>query len=292
MTQGNAKKILGGAFDLHVHSAPSHFPRRFDDWELAESLDESGMAGAVVKFHAGGTAVRANLVNKRMGRSLLYGSVTLNAFVGGLNPVAVEAEIRLGAKIVWFPTIHAANHIAFYGGTEWNHLKASAPLPQVTKGIHACDESGVPLPETLRVIEVVAQNDVCLATGHLSPSEAIAVCREAIRIGVKRVILTHPDFETQAIPLERQIELAGIGVMIEKTAIPLKLGHTTMRKTAESVAAIGAEHCLLATDFGQIDNPNAPDGLLAFLEALHEEGLPWSDLERTVKDNARFVLGL
>lgn len=284
--------LLEGAFDLHVHSAPSHFPRRFDDWELAESLLADGMGGAVVKFHAGGTAARASLVNKRLGRDVLFGSITLNAFVGGLNPTAVEAEIRLGARMVWLPTIHAANHIAYYGGTEWNHLKASAPLPLVPAGITACGNDGEPLPAMRRIIEIVAANGVCLATGHLSPKESVAVCLAAVAAGVKRVVLTHPDFESQAVPLEDQAALAALGVMIEKTAIPLTLGHTTIQRVAESINTIGAERCLIATDFGQCGNPAVPDGLLAYMEALHEHGVSWGDLERMVKDNARYVLGL
>ncbi len=284
--------LLTGAFDLHVHSAPSHFPRRFDDWELAGSLIASGMSGAVVKFHAGGTAVRARLVNKRIGREVLFGSITLNAFVGGLNPVAVEAEILLGAKMVWLPTIHAANHIACYGGNEWNHLKAAAPLPHVSGGITACGEDGELLPAMREIIAIVAARDVCLATGHLAPDESIKVCRAALEAGAKRVVLTHPDFETQAIPLATQIELAKMGVMIEKTAIPLTLGQVTARQMAASINEIGAAHCLLATDFGQCDNPAVPEGLHAFMEVLHENGVSRAHLRRMVTDNARYVLGV
>ncbi|MCC8193337.1 MAG: DUF6282 family protein, partial [Deltaproteobacteria bacterium] len=281
---------LEGAFDLHTHSSPSHFPRRFDDWELAESLCASGMGGAILKFHAGGTAARAALVNKRIGREVLFGSITLNAFVGGLNPVAVEGELLLGAKMVWLPTIHAANHIAYYGGTEWNHLKAAAPLPHVSEGIAVCGPDGELLPETRKIIDLVAANDVCLATGHLSPGESAAVCRAAVEAGVRRIVLTHPDFETQAIPLAAQIELARMGVLIEKTAIPLKLGHVTVQEMARSINAIGAEHCLIATDFGQRDNPEIPGGLRAFMETLHENGVSIEHLRRMVIDNARYVL--
>lgn len=284
--------LLEGAFDLHVHSAPSHFPRRFDDWELAESLIANGMGGAVVKFHGGGAAARANLVNKRVGREVLFGSITLNAFVGGLNPAAVEAEILLGAKIVWLPTIHAANHIAYYGGTEWNHLKASAPLPQIAAGISACNREGELLPEMHRIIEIVVKHGVCLATGHLSLEESIKVCRATIKAGGERVILTHPDFETQAVPIETQIELARIGVMIEKNAIPLKLGHATSKDVADDINAIGVEHCIAATDFGQCNNPTIPEGLREFLEVLHGNGVSWNSLERMIKGNAQYLLGL
>ena len=290
-----AQQLLKGAYDLHIHLGPSVIPRSIDMFDALAEADSVGMAGLVAKDHQLPTtaaAILANTHHEGVNGCELFSSIVLNNFVGGLNPMAVEAEIRLGAKVVWLPTIHAANHIAYYGGTEWNHLKASAPLPRVSAGITACDSGGELLPAMRRIIEIVAEHGVCLATGHLHPAEATLICRAAVNAGVKRVVLTHPDFETQAIPLATQIELAALGVMIEKTAIPVTLGHVTIADVAESINAIGAERCLIATDFGQCDNPAVPIGLLAFMEVLHENDVSLESLGRMVKNNARYMLGL
>src|SRR5207249_11562449 len=38
-------------------------------------------------------------------------SIALNSQVGGLNPSAVDLALKMGAKVVWFPTISARRHI-------------------------------------------------------------------------------------------------------------------------------------------------------------------------------------
>jgi hypothetical protein len=40
----------------------------------------------------------------------VFGGVTLNPSVGGLNPAVVKATIAVGAKIEWLPTLFATNH--------------------------------------------------------------------------------------------------------------------------------------------------------------------------------------
>jgi hypothetical protein len=286
----NIGEILQGAVDMHVHSIPSHFPRLLDDIDLAESLTRSGMGGAVVKFHGGGTAGRVYLANKHVGREALFGSITLNGFVGGVNMLAVEAELLLGAKVVWFPTIHSANHIRFYGGSEWKNIKAERALPPPKQGIVIIGEDGRLLPEVGEVLDVAAKYDVCVATGHLSVEESAALCREALWRGVKKVVLTHADFETQKVPLDLQTELAGEGVMIEKTALAVKWGHVGIKETAESIAIVGAEHCILSTDYGQANNLPIPEGFSEFLSSLLDNGVKRDALETMIKHNPRKML--
>ena len=288
----SVEELLWGAIDMHVHSIPSHFPRLIDDTALAESLIKSGMGGAVVKFHGGGTAARAYLANKHAKREVLFGSITLNGFVGGINALAAEAEILLGSKGVWFPTIHAVNHIRFYGGSEWKNIKAARSLPSPKQGLAVTGQDGCLLPEAGEVLDVAAKYDVCVATGHLFVEESVLLCREALRRGVKKVILTHADFETQKIPLKLQKELAREGVLIEKTALTVKWGHTGIKEMAESIACIGAESCILSTDYGQVNNPPIPQGFAEFLYLLIENGVEQDALETIIKHNSRKMLGL
>ena len=41
----------------------------------------------------------------------MFVSVTLNKVIGGINPLAVETALKLGAKVVWLPTQSAKNHL-------------------------------------------------------------------------------------------------------------------------------------------------------------------------------------
>ena len=57
------KALRKGAYDLHVHSAPSLHARSLDDIEALKEMEEVGMGGAVIKSHYECTATRVELVN-------------------------------------------------------------------------------------------------------------------------------------------------------------------------------------------------------------------------------------
>src|SRR5436309_8684855 len=107
-----AWEAIRGAYDLQVHVAPDVIERRTDDVDLARDFLAHGLQGFVLKSHYIPTAERAKVVARAVPGIKSYGAITLNHSVGGLNPVALEIAGRSGAKIVWFPTVDAANETA------------------------------------------------------------------------------------------------------------------------------------------------------------------------------------
>ena len=107
-----AWECLHGAYDLQVHVAPDVIERRIDDIDLAKEFLANGLSGFVLKSHYFPTAERAKVVCRAVPGIAAYGAMTLNHSVGGLNPVAVELAGRSGCKIVWMPTVDAANETA------------------------------------------------------------------------------------------------------------------------------------------------------------------------------------
>src|SRR5579862_8271862 len=107
-----AWETIQGAYDLQVHVAPDVIERRIDDVGLAEEFLAHGLRGFVLKSHYIPTAERAKVVRRAVPGIEAYGAITLNHSVGGLNPVALEIAGRSGAKIVWMPTVDAANETA------------------------------------------------------------------------------------------------------------------------------------------------------------------------------------
>src|SRR5499427_10160729 len=95
-----AWKTLEGAYDLQIHVAPDVIARRIDDIDCAKEFLARGMKGFVLKSHYVQTGERAQVVAKAVPGSRVFGAVTLNHSVGGLNPVAVELAGRSGCKIV------------------------------------------------------------------------------------------------------------------------------------------------------------------------------------------------
>jgi hypothetical protein len=108
----SAWEALQGAYDLQVHVAPDVIERRIDDLDLAKEFLAHGLRGFVLKSHYLPTAERAKVVSKAVPGIAAYGAITLNHSIGGLNPVAVELAGRSGCKIVWMPTVDAANETA------------------------------------------------------------------------------------------------------------------------------------------------------------------------------------
>src|SRR5437879_10477544 len=107
-----AWKALEGAYDLQVHVGPDVIARRIDDIDCAREFLAHGMKGFVLKSHYIQTGERAQVVAKAVPGSRIFGAITLNHSVGGLNPVAVEIAGRTGCKIVWMPTVDAENETA------------------------------------------------------------------------------------------------------------------------------------------------------------------------------------
>src|SRR2546426_8403003 len=125
-----AWKALEGAYDLKVHVGPDVIARRIDDIDCAKEFLAHGMKGFVLKSHYIQTGERAQVVTKAVPGSKVFGAVTLNHSVGGLNPVAVEITGRSGWQIVWIPTVDRQNEKA--GG-----LRGGPAQPPLSGEIHA-----------------------------------------------------------------------------------------------------------------------------------------------------------
>ena len=99
--------LLNDVIDIHIHTSPDVNPRRLNDYEAANAASKAGMKAIVIKSHHAMTADRAALVNELVEGIQIFGGLALNYAAGGLNPQAVETALRLGAKLIWMPTLDA-----------------------------------------------------------------------------------------------------------------------------------------------------------------------------------------
>jgi hypothetical protein len=65
-----------------------------------------------------------------------------------------------------------------------------------------------------------------------------------------------------------------------------------MSEVAARIRAVGVASTVLATDFGQVDNPAPADGMQAYLEALVNEGFAPEDIRTMASVNARGLLDI
>ena len=217
---------------------------------------------------------RAWFARKHVAGLKVFGGVVLNSPVGGINPDAVNWMWRMQGgfgRVVWFPTFDADNHV--------KHFK-DAP-----EGIKVLGGDGKVLPAVREVLKICAEQKLVVNTGHLSPSEALAVIEAGRDAGVDRMVVTHAQFEVVNMSFEQMKKAASMGAKLELCAMGPLMGpeahlewmrhwrRVKVEETAAAVKEVGAHNFILATDLGQTGNPSPADGLQLFVTDLMKAGL-------------------
>jgi hypothetical protein len=293
---------LTGLIDMHIHAAPDVRPRVVNDIEASRQAAEAGMRAIVFKSHVTCTADRATIAETVMPGVHVFGSVTLNEAVGGLNPVAVEAALNLGARVVWMPTISARNHIIRFDGGPPSLIRRrhSDGAPS---GISLVTEEGDLQPVLFDIFDLVKQHDAVLGTAHVSVPEIVTLVREARAAGVAKVVVTHPELPWVDVPVDVQEELRDLGAAFERCYVSsidgapslLRGRHSDSVPFARIVAEIqrvGLDSTVLATDFGRSPLPPPVEGMRAYVAALLAEGFSERDIQLMAGENPSRLLGL
>jgi len=274
-----AWEALQGAYDLQVHVAPDVIARRIDDLDLAKEFLARGLAGFVLKSHYFPTAERAQVVTKAVPGIRVYGAIALTHSVAGLNPVAVELAGHSGPKIVWMPTVDAANETAGRPGGAHKKLPfwAQIQLELAATGINpppmtVLDEAGHLTGAARTCLELIRKYDMILATGHLGKREIFALVETARDMKLRKVIVTHAEFPSQNFTAEEQLELAEMGAFIEHCFTTMHTGKASWEGVFDAIRKVGVERCILSTDLGQTINPGVSEGFAMFAQTLLEAG--------------------
>lgn len=283
---------VAGAIDLHCHPYPDLFPRLADDVGVARYAHQQGMRAVMIKCHHENSVSRAYLTHQLVPDLQLFGGVVLNSYVGGINPAAVEAALRLGGKEVWMPTIDAAYHAEMHGGTGTYDSQASGGAAR--PGISAIDAEGNLRPETIEVLDLIAQHNAILGTCHLSPGEIRLLVSAAVEHGVQKILITHPFFKVPNLDLDTLQFLTGLGAYAEfgYCTISPMWNYATPKKVAEAIQALGSQRCVLVSDAGQRHNPMPAEALRLFAQAIFESGVPEDDIYRMIRDNPAGLIDL
>jgi len=287
--------LITGAWDIHVHAAPSLFPRWGDAFELAQACHAAGMAGFVLKFHHGSSVELANVLDRRADDLRIFGGVTLNQFVGGINPHAVDCAMALGAKVIWLPTIHSAQHEQACGCLGGFAFQKAATRLSVERGLTILDDEGKLLPAMQEILSLLDGQETVLATGHVSPKEirelqrVIATDRRRIRL-----LINHVCFKTPRLSARELEELAQPWTWFETVHLSTTaLAHAaTAAEIASLIQAVPRGRWILASDSGQKGNLRCPEALREFAQALQGAGISHEQVIRMLKQEpAALLLG-
>jgi hypothetical protein len=226
-----------------VHHDPDSYPRAVDAFEVAKAAQERGLRGIVLKNHWTETGGLAYLVRKYATPGFeVFGAVTLDTAVGGLNPQAVRTS----------PTSRAGS-AGSSGCRRTTRSTRSATTRRAARSC-ACRANGALVPEANQVIAVVAEHDFTLATGHVDGDEALLILRAAKAAGVKRLIVTHPLFLPQYtyMSLDQLRASIDLGAYIEIVGRSLTKDGESKEKTLAAMRALGAQHFFVSSDAGLV----------------------------------------
>ena len=292
-------QLMQGAVDFHCHAGPSIIPRKIDGVGAARQGEKAGLSAVVVKDHHLPTArdvqyAREYVLKKEGLKIDLIGGIALNQTVGGINPYAVEVALYLGARVVYLPTVSSRSHHEHHKKeVAGAHFPATAKKFLEPEPLYLLDEKGR-LPAEARIImEQVRDADAVLTMGHLSVPEILAALDMARDVGVRRLVVHHPNFIIEAKD-EEIVEFARRGAMIEFSACMsdprCKFYFIPAQELGRLIGLIGVESVFVGSDLGQHDTPPFVEGMMAVADDLMETGIKMEELKKLFRENPKKLL--
>jgi len=239
----------------------------------------------VLKNHYAPTVQAAYLVSQIVPGIQIFGAIALDRAVGGVNPEAVRQAAAFKGKklrVVWMPTFDSENDVTF--------SKQNRPFVSIQR-------DGKLLPETMEVLKIIARENIVLATGHSSATEDLLLIREAKKLGINHIIVTHPLAKAQHMTIPEMQEAAKMGAYVELCGASLlptqdPNGKIPVEVYVKVIRSVGADHVILSSDLGQAINPVHTDGWKLFLDILRKAGISDTELDTMDKTNPAALLGL
>ena len=215
-----------------VHAAPDVIDRIGNDDDICAEYEAAGFSGIVLISHHDSTVGRAAALDRHSTMDVV-GGVALSCAVGGINPAAVVAALTSGGRVVWFPTADS-------------HTQQAAGLPRLRDLDARRDATVRSLPPLVaedssaarnahHILDLIAEHDAGLCTGHVSRPECARLLDEAQSRGISRILLTHPSYTVPGMSPGEIEELTERGAYVEITAF--QLWHQS-GMTVEKLAAV------------------------------------------------------
>ena len=286
-------RLMQGAVDLHVHSGPSTMARQLDHFEAVEQAAAAGMRGILFKDHHYSVGPFLPIMERLLSHLgvAMYGSLVLNNSTGGLNPAVVDFHLKSGTKMIFMPTAHAANHIRsnHRGGKLKSNVQLRKPKP-----LTVLDDNGALLDSVREILDMVAEHDAILSSGHLHVAEIWLLFEEARKRGVKRLVINHPMYGLHFTHADIS-ELAALGAVVEQSAclyVDSRFNTYSPAELKEHIDAAGVANSSIGSDLGQVDNPSPVEGLRQAAALCLGLGYSEADVTTMLRDNPAKLVGL
>jgi len=292
-TTADVDDLMAGSIDIHAHGGSEPFDRINLEDEMLQEYTKAKCQAVVIKTWYTPSASRNALLMKflktwaaqeQLEPVRIFGGITLNRSVGGLNPNAVERCLKFpGMKYVWLPMVDSYHH------------RKLVYDDKTGSGLRILDEHGKVLPELKEIFKIAADNDLIVASGHYPYAETAVAFEEAKRLGVKRLEAVHPAHIHSTTTIAQMKEYAKEGVKLMLSGLwnlCFPLHETGPIYAAQMIQEVGADHFVFGSDFGQIHNPPHVVGMRWMLQVLLAYGVTKENLEKIFKTNPAKHLGI
>ena len=280
--------LLQGVCDIHLHAMPDSRERSVDEYGFMKDAMAAGYRAVMFKSNDFSCHDRAYLIRQALPGAECFGSFCMNRVHGDkVNVFAAQKAVETSGglcRCIWMPTLDAA-----YQSEGRKEM-----------GIPVLDEHGQVLPEVVKVMEICAEADIILATGHASPEESIMLVRKAHEVGVKRIVVTHANSSIWTMTPDQIRRCIDLGAYIEYCYLPCLWGEGTkmpqyQRQSIEEFASfvrLDPTRSFISTDLGQAVMPHPIEGMRDCILKLQAIGISQSDIDLLVRRNPAWLVGL
>ena len=287
--------FLKGAVDIHIHVGPDYMPRYGNSLKLATEAGNHGMKAIVIKQHLASTVASAQVADELVEGTRVFGGISLNEPSGGFNIRNVIAVAKSGGKMIWLPTVDAEFAINKAKGGHWiKHYVNGSSFGKERQGLKILTPDGTLKPEVKEILEVCKEFDIVLASGHVGPEECLALADESKKTGYDKFEITHPNAWLEDFSTDILKKLAEMGATLSLSfgVCSTQTGRQDIREIAKVIKDVGAGHCCLITDYGQVTNPCPVEGYRVFCQLLLSVGVTKDELDMMTKDNPSRLLSI
>ena len=292
-------ELLKGSVDNHIHCCPHINKRSTNIFEVIKKAEQLKMHAVGLMDNFSNTSGYASLVKKYLPKLKLkvFGGLIMEPPSGGVSYENAKISLNYsyfqndGAKFISFPT-HHTRHIAKLEKRKKNYIKNCFYVP----------DTG-PTQETMKILELIAQKNIVMNTGHLSAKETINLVKYAKKIGVKKILIPSNTFNLTTIAklkkFRPKFEFSYFFIS-KATDIPLthvdgekhKIQGTNEKLLKILIKTAGPKNVILSSDCGVSILPKPHIGFSNFINHIQKFGFSKKEIEYMIKINPKKLFNL
>ena len=292
-------ELLKGSVDNHIHCCPHINKRSTNIFEVIKKAEQLKMHAVGLMDNFSNTSGYASLVKKYLPKLKLkvFGGLIMEPPSGGVSYENAKISLNYsyfkndGAKFISFPT-HHTRHIAKLEKRKKNYIKNCFHVP----------DTG-PTQETMKILELIAQKNIVMNTGHLSAKETINLVKYAKKIGVKKILIPSNTFDLTTITklkkFRPKFEFSYFFIS-KATDIPLthvdgekhKIQGTNEKLLKILIKTAGPKNVILSSDCGVSILPKPHIGFSKFINHIQKLGFSKKEIEYMIKINPKKLFNL